>query len=109
MTDDIKDHPMISRLEVELEILERHVEMLKEIQAQQPIGIIRLAEDLGYPQHKVRYSLRILEQEGLIHPSTHGAATTSKVKSFQKRLIKFLESMKKSIDNIENNLMAPQK
>jgi predicted transcriptional regulator len=109
MTDDIKDHPMISRLEVEIEILERHVEMLRQIQAHQPIGIIKLAEELGYPQHKVRYSLRILEQEKLIHPSTHGATVTSKVPGFQKRLITFLESMKKSIDNIEKSLATPKK
>ena len=109
MADDIRDHPMISRLEVELEILERHVEMLRQIQAKQPIGIIKLAEELDYPQHKVRYSLRILEQEGLIHPSTHGATITGRVPSFQKRLIKFLENMKRTIDVIEKNLASTPK
>src|SRR5216117_4552215 len=41
--------------------------MHKAIMENQPIGIIRLSELLNFPQHKVRYSLRILEQEGLTH------------------------------------------
>lgn len=71
---------LTNRLESEVNLLERHVEMLKTIKNNQPIGIIRLAELLGHPQHKVRYSLRILEQEGLILPSPDGAITTGKIR-----------------------------
>src|SRR5213596_899769 len=56
--------------------------MLKAIMENQPIGIIRLSELLNFPQHKVRYSLRILEQEGLIKPSPEGAVTTDKLEEF---------------------------
>jgi predicted transcriptional regulator len=34
------------------------------------------------PTHKVRYSLRVLEQEGLIKPSTHGAVAGDKAEVF---------------------------
>src|SRR5207237_1039593 len=47
--------------------------MLKAIMENQPIGIIRLSELLNFPQHKVRYSLRLLEQAGLITSSPEGA------------------------------------
>src|SRR6266566_2866305 len=56
--------------------------MLKAIMENQPIGIIRLSELLNFPQHKVRYSLRILEQEGLIKPSPEGAVTTDRLEEF---------------------------
>lgn len=66
-------------IETELEILKRHIHMLKVLQESQPMGIIKLSELTKYPQHMVRYSLRILEQDGLIEPSPHGAVTTDKV------------------------------
>jgi predicted transcriptional regulator len=34
------------------------------------------------PTHKVRYSLRVLEQEQLIKPSSHGAIAGDSVKEF---------------------------
>jgi predicted transcriptional regulator len=59
---------LTSKIETEIELLQRHVAMLKAIMDNEPIGIIRLSEMLEHPQHKVRYSLRILEQEGLPRP-----------------------------------------
>ena len=52
---------MIDKLIDELELLERHIMMLKATKENQPIGIIRLSEILNIPKHKVRYSLRLLE------------------------------------------------
>lgn len=71
-----------TKLETELELLRRHVLMLKIVAANEPVGIIRLTELSENPQHKVRYSLRMLEQEGLIEPTVEGAVTTEKVKNF---------------------------
>jgi len=72
---------LTSKIEAEVKLLQRHVAMLKAIMENQPIGIIRLSELLNFPQHKVRYSLRILEQEGLIKPSPEGAVTKDKLPS----------------------------
>lgn len=88
---------LISRLETEIELLHRHVEMLKTIAENEPIGIIRLAEMMKCPQHKVRYSLRILEQEELIEPSTGGAVTT-------KRLHEFIDELKERLDSMQADL-----
>ena len=77
-----KENPrcaLTSVIENELDILKRHMDILKILQGQQPLGIIKLSELTGYPQHMVRYSLRILEQEGLIEPSSRGAKLTHDV------------------------------
>ena len=84
---------LTSVIETELDILKRHVDVLKTLQKQQPMGIIKLSELTGYPQHMVRYSLRILEQDGLIEPSPQGAVTTEEVQ-------KTMELLKRTLDNI---------
>ena len=95
------------RLENEVSLLERHVKMLKTIKENEPIGIIRLAELLGHPQHKVRYSLRILEQEGLIVPSPDGAVTTEKFDEFMKDIDRLLEDMEKAVNRLKIELKSP--
>src|SRR5436309_15155344 len=67
--------------------------MLKAIMENQPIGIIRLSELLNFPQHKVRYSLRILQQEVLIKPSPEGPVTTDKLDELHDYLKGVLDSM----------------
>ncbi|MCD6461267.1 MAG: hypothetical protein J7L61_00800 [Thermoplasmata archaeon] len=98
-----------SRLEMEIELMERHVEMLKAILENQPIGIIRLSEILDYPQHKVRYSLRLLEQDGLIEPTPEGAVTTKKVFPFLRKLQKAMRSMEETIKSLEGMVEEVEK
>ncbi len=93
-----------NKIEFELDLLKRHMTMLKAIIDNEPVGIIRLSEMLDCPQHKVRYSLRILEQEGLIKPSLEGAVTTEKINDFLSRLSKILDGISKSVKEIEKSL-----
>ena len=65
--------------EKELDLLDRHIQVLKTVQQEGPIGIIRLSQVTGQPQHMIRYSLRTLEKEGVIRPSASGAVVTDKV------------------------------
>ncbi|MEE9223445.1 MAG: hypothetical protein V3U51_01710 [Thermoplasmata archaeon] len=95
---------MTSKLEDEVSLMQRHVNMLKSIVENQPIGIIRLSELLNYPQHKVRYSLRILEQEGLIEPSPDGAVTTEKLGSFVGQLKEVLDSTARTVKELRASL-----
>ena len=106
MRDIKKDRCVLtSVIETELDILKRHVHVLKTLQKNQPMGIIKLSELTGYPQHMVRYSLRILEQDGLIEPSPQGAVTTEDVSKTMDLLKKTLENIsitsKEIIKNIE--------
>ncbi|CCQ32157.1 conserved hypothetical protein [Halorhabdus tiamatea SARL4B] len=48
----------------------------------EPIGIVKMSNETGYPHHKVRYSLRVLEEENLIEPSSQGAITTDHTHEF---------------------------
>ncbi len=95
---------LTSKIEAEVKLLQRHVAMLKAIMENQPIGIIRLSELLNFPQHKVRYSLRILEQEGLIKPSPDGAVTTDKLEEFLDYLKGVLDSMSGTVQELRKTL-----
>ncbi len=93
------------RLDRDVELLKRHLVILKTILENEPIGIIRISEITGYPQHKVRYSLRVLEQAGLIEPTPQGAITTGKVEEtineIKNALIKMVETCNDLIKFLE--------
>ena len=95
---------LTSRIEAEVKLLGRHVQMLKAISENEPIGIIRLSEMMDVPQHKVRYSLRILEQEGLIKPSPEGAVTTEKLEGFLDYLKGVLDTMSGTVQDLRKSL-----
>jgi predicted transcriptional regulator len=73
---------MIDRLEKEVDMLERHLQVLRMVIENEPIGIVKMSNETGYPHHKVRYSLRVLEEENLIEPSSQGAITTEQTQEF---------------------------
>jgi predicted transcriptional regulator len=77
----------------ELEMLRRHLIILKQVVENEPIGILKLAEETKIPSHKVRYSLRILEHEGLIAASAPGAITTERTKPFLDELDSMIERL----------------
>ncbi len=95
---------LTDRLRKDLDLLRRHVTLLKAVEEHQPIGIVRLARLSGHPQHQVRYTLRILEQEGLVRPSPKGAVTTAKVKRFREKLAVLLEKMKRTVESLKNSI-----
>jgi predicted transcriptional regulator len=65
--------------EKELDLLSRHLDVLQTVKEHGPIGIIRLSQMTGQPQHMIRYSLRTLEKDGIIEPSPNGAIVTDRV------------------------------
>jgi predicted transcriptional regulator len=64
---------LLKELENVMETLKRHISIIKILTNEQPVGIIRLSRETGLPEHKVRYSLRVLERDNVIEPSTNGA------------------------------------
>jgi len=64
---------MVDRLRTQVEKEERDQRILRVVIEQGPIGITRLADETGVPEHKVRYSLRMLENDELIEPTPNGA------------------------------------
>jgi predicted transcriptional regulator len=90
---------MIDRLEKEVDMLERHLQVLKMVIESEPIGIVKMSNETGYPHHKVRYSLRVLEEENLIEPSSQGAITTDRTEEFVDELDEKLDDI---IDKLES-------
>jgi len=92
---------MIDRLEKEVDMLERHLQVLKMVIENEPIGIVKMSNETGYPHHKVRYSLRVLEEENLIEPSSQGAITTERTDEFVGELDGKLDDIIDKMNNMK--------
>ena len=88
----------------EIKILERHFEVLKTVKENEPIGIIKLSQKTGLPQHAIRYSLRILEQDGLIEPSRSGAVTTDRIHEALGTLESTLEDLSTTLKDLKSKI-----
>jgi predicted transcriptional regulator len=93
---------MIEKVKTEIELMQRHIEVLRTVVSHQPIGIMKLSELLDLPFHRIRYSLRILEQMGYIKASPAGAVATAEAEELLLHLneeiedmVSLLETMKK--------------
>jgi len=85
----------------ELEMLRRHLIILKHVVESEPIGILKLAEETRIPSHKVRDSLRVLEHEGLIAASAPGAVTTDQTRLFLLELDSTIEDLAKKTQDLK--------
>jgi len=63
----------MERLSDQVEKESRDLSILEAVIDDGPIGIVRLSEETEVPEHKVRYSLRMLENDGLVEPTPQGA------------------------------------
>ena len=104
MPGKTEDVPLSKGFREELELLGRHIKMIQFVQEHGPIGIIRLSTLLGVPKHKVRYSLRILEKEGFILPSTAGASATEKCTKLFASLEAILKDVREEIEGLLGTL-----
>jgi predicted transcriptional regulator len=67
---------MLKKMKDEIELLSRHIDVARAVVEHQPIGIMKLAEMLNLPSHRIRYSLHVLEHMGYIRASPEGAVAT---------------------------------
>ncbi|WP_266083214.1 hypothetical protein [Haladaptatus caseinilyticus] len=88
---------MIDGLEKEVEMLTRHLDVMQLVIEHEPFGIVKISNETGYPHHKVRYSLRVLEEENLIEPTDEGAITTDQTSNF-------VDDLENKIDDIQDTL-----
>jgi predicted transcriptional regulator len=94
--------PLVERIEEELNLLARNVDILEKLAKSPPIGIIRLSEALHLPIHKTRYSLHLLEREGVIQPSADGAVITDQSKEFWANLNQSLDRITAVIQHLKS-------
>ncbi len=69
----------MDRLADQVEKERRDVEIFLAVVEGAPIGITRLAESVDLPEHKVRQSLRMLENDELVEPTGDGAVPADDV------------------------------
>jgi predicted transcriptional regulator len=93
---------MLEKLKTEIELLGRHLDVVKVVVKHQPIGIMKLADMLNLPYHRVRYSLRVLEQMGYIRASPAGAIATPLA-------LEVLQNLDDEIDMIIEELRSMKK
>jgi len=98
----------MERLRDQVEKESRDLSILGAVIDDGPIGIVRLAEETGIPEHKVRYSLRMLEDDGLVQPTPQGALPAddiaervAEINTGLDRLIKRLEELEAAIPAAE--------
>jgi predicted transcriptional regulator len=90
----------------ELEMLKRHLIVLRCVIENEPIGILKLAELTGIPSHKVRYSLRVLEQDRLIAASAPGAITTELTQNFLLQMESLIRELVDEVNDLRSIIYA---
>ena len=104
LLEEINKSSITKVTEKELNLLGRHLDVLKTVKEQGPIGIIRLSQITGQPQHMIRYSLRTLEKDGIIIPSAQGAIVTEKVQETMGTLESTLDDINTTVIKLKKKL-----
>ncbi|HUS99857.1 MAG TPA: hypothetical protein VMY59_06015 [Candidatus Thermoplasmatota archaeon] len=105
LSEKLREKTSITNVaEKELDLLIRHIDVLRTVRDHGPIGIIRLSQITGQPQHMIRYSLRTLEHDGIIRPSAKGAIITDKIHETLGTLESTLDDMITTMDDLKKKL-----
>lgn len=68
------------------------------------MGLIRLSEMTGIPKHRVRYSLKLLEQQGIIHATPDGATVTDRYDSFMDEIAVYIDELSVKVEGLRKLL-----
>ena len=90
---------MVDRLRTQVEKEERDQQVLRVVIEHGPIGINRIAQETDIPEHKVRYSLRMLEDDELVEPTPSGAVPADDIEAR-------LAGINEGVDDIVERLEA---
>jgi len=93
---------MLDKLASEIDLMGRHLDVIRAVLAHEPIGILKLSECLHLPHHRVRYSLRVLEHNGYIHATPAGAAVTPRAHELLDDLDDRLDILAEQILSMKN-------
>ncbi|MBX0295384.1 winged helix-turn-helix transcriptional regulator [Haloarcula nitratireducens] len=89
----------MERLSDQVEKEGRDLTILEAVIDNGPIGIVRLSEETGIPEHKVRYSLRMLEDDELVDPTPQGAIPADDI---DQRVADINEGIETLVDRLED-------
>ncbi len=94
----------VDSLKEDLELLERHISILRTVKMNQPIGLIRLSEMTAIPKHRVRYSLKIMEQQGIIMATSDGATVSDRYDEFMANMADSVDSLVEKAITLRDSL-----
>jgi predicted transcriptional regulator len=95
---------MLEKVEKEIDLVHRHLVVLQVVESNQPVGIVTLSNETDYAHHKVRYSLRMLEQAGLVEPTSDGAVSTHRTQPFLATLDDTLDKLIRQFTELKSNV-----
>jgi predicted transcriptional regulator len=90
---------MVDRLRNQVDKEARDLRVLRAVIEAGPIGIVKLSERTDVPEHKVRYSLRMLEDDELVEPTPNGAVPADDI---EQRLAAMDEGLDDLIERLED-------
>ena len=86
----------VGSLSDDVELLERHISILKTVRENQPVGLIRLSEMTGIP--------KLLEQQGIIHATPDGATVTDRYDGFMNEISRYIDDLAGKIEELRKLL-----
>ncbi len=95
---------LFKELREDIETTRRHLMIIESLMKEQPAGIIKIAQTTGLPEHKIRYSLRILERDGIIIPSREGAIITPEFLDQKQHILLELREILQDITALEDRV-----
>jgi len=98
----------MERLRDQVEKESRDLSILGAVIDAGPIGIVRLAEETEIPEHKVRYSLRMLEDDGLVEPTPQGAVPADDIEERVADINAGLDRLIERLEELESAIPAAE-
>jgi predicted transcriptional regulator len=102
----IDKNSIFNPIKSDMETLKRHISIIQTLLREQPVGIIRIAQVTKLPEHKIRYSLRLLEKQGLIIPSREGAILTPEFVEQRESLAADAKDIASELDSIYQTIKS---
>ena len=99
---------MLSKIEWEAELLGRHLSVMRVVAKSGPIGIMKLTEELSQPQHRIRYSLRVLDKMQYIKATPDGAVATPKSYDMLKNFDTELDGLIRQLSTLHQEDPSPK-
>jgi Uncharacterized protein conserved in archaea len=98
----------MERLSDQVEKESRDLSILEAVIDNGPIGIVRLAEETGIPEHKVRYSLRMLENDELVEPTPQGAVPADDIDERAADINGGIDRLVERLEELEGAIRPPE-
>ncbi|WP_302083611.1 hypothetical protein [Salinibaculum rarum] len=99
---------MLQEFTEELNRAQQHFTVLTAIISHEPIGILALEEKTDIEHYEIRFSLRVLQEEGVIKPTSNGAVLTTDAHQHIQDLNNDMETVAEQFNDFQSVLTKTQ-